>query len=613
MNKLKKMAFISVILIGCNANALDLNNMLDKWIDNKSTAKVEKKENPTKSNNYENNSNDWDREQEGWRTLGIYRIEDRKALAIDSLAEAKAWREADIVFNQVVKWKKIGLNTPKQVREWADNNMFADETTEWFSFGIKTPSDVIQLKNAGVSSTDEMQRWHAIGIKVPKEIIAWKNIFGTDYDPNDAERWMEAKVNTPEEAKKWYDGNFKEYEVNEWKEIGVLNPNDAIKWSSISDGRIDFVKEWFSIQITDVAQINKWAKALNYSNNENTNEDNINYVSIDSVKKVNNFYKNKKNTFELYMADQQELTNSGCKIKYFEYLENDIAIEEAKKWCKIPVDLEHISKLHQASISPDEIKQVNSFINPKSMNHNAYEYNLNDLINWKKNGLALSEFDNWNNLKDSGGARNIIEWKQKKIPDNEIKGWISLGINDSSIIDELAPFGIKSYQDTKKWQDVGVQVSYITIFKNWHNMGLNTPEKIKAWSIVAPNILNKDIHKHIEAQQLVYNALKAGYKTPQEYRVVQIAEEKEQTRLDNERAKVKKVCDAWKDKATQKVYSLGRGHQVWSKSNGKVYYIQQAYGNIFEIMIAGVTFEFTKDSFIPYSELQNAPSKYCYQ
>jgi len=312
------------------------------------------------------------------------------------------------------------------------------------------------------------------------------------------------------------------------------------------------------------------------------------------------------------ISDTEELKSSGCQLDYYKFLKTNTPVAEAKIWCKMNLFSDDLDALTKALVSPEELKKVNAF---KKYDSRFSSNMIHDIVMWKKSGFNLNEFDQWYELKPeiSGGIQNVIQWKQHKIPDDAIKGWFSVGMNDVNSLLTFEKMGIKSPKDAQKWKEVGVQINYISIFQQWLDMGFDTPAKIKTWATVLPELLSEDIDKHSRAQDTLKSILKAGYKTPEEYRAVKQKDQKENEKIKQERAKVKKICDSWQEKATEKTYSLKAGARVWSKVSRNTYTIQTVYQDSFLVWSGGTTWEIKKHLFIPQGELANAPSEYCYK
>lgn len=107
-------------------------------------------------------------------------------------------------------------------------------------------------------------------------------------------------------------------------------------------------------------------------------------------------------------------------------------------------------------------------------------------------------------------------------------------------------------------------------------------------------------------------------KYEQERKERQIKEAEQKSKIDSERKKVQSVCQTWLKKSQKEVYSLGIGENIVTMYGGKagiIYKIKSIEKNTFLVWdgLMRKNAYVAKSSFIPYSSLDNAPSKYCYE
>lgn len=115
-----------------------------------------------------------------------------------------------------------------------------------------------------------------------------------------------------------------------------------------------------------------------------------------------------------------------------------------------------------------------------------------------------------------------------------------------------------------------------------------------------------------------YKAYNKRIKRISEKEQTKIKQAEQKSKIDLERKKVQNACQTWLKKSQKEVYSLGIGENIVSMSSGKagfVYAIKDIEKNTFLVWdgIMKRNAYVPKANFIPYSSLDNAPSKYCYE
>lgn len=107
-------------------------------------------------------------------------------------------------------------------------------------------------------------------------------------------------------------------------------------------------------------------------------------------------------------------------------------------------------------------------------------------------------------------------------------------------------------------------------------------------------------------------------KYEQEKKERKIKEAEQKSKIDSERKKVQNACQTWLKKSQKEVYSLGVGENIVTMYGGKagiIYQIKSIEKNTFLVWDGFMKKNayVPKSSFIPFSSLDNAPSKYCYE
>lgn len=106
------------------------------------------------------------------------------------------------------------------------------------------------------------------------------------------------------------------------------------------------------------------------------------------------------------------------------------------------------------------------------------------------------------------------------------------------------------------------------------------------------------------------------YEQEEKERKIKQAEQK--SKIDSERKKVQNACQTWLKKSQKEVYSLGVGENIvtmYGDKAGIIYQIKSIEKNTFLVWDGFMKKNayVPKSSFIPFSSLDNAPSKYCYE
>jgi hypothetical protein len=496
--------------------------------------------------------------------------------------------------HEIRKWKSVGVNNPEEAVAWEEESPVEQKN-----------SNLVKLRNEyKVKNADDV---HVLA----KKLKPWRNEesgFTFSNALMNMKQWNKIGIDTPEKAEEWQKNDISADKAQHFIKFGIKTPKDAAIWIRASNpdkSIIEEIEKWHAINVTTTEQLSKWMTALGYSSNL--------YYYRNDIEKINNLYKNQKNTLDLFLADKQELTKSGCQMDYSSYLQAHIPVSEAKVWCNLNIQASDVGELKKISVKPEELANIKAI--KRAENWMSTENIVNDILKWNKSGYEVSEFNQWYELGKSviGSMDNVIKWKQQNIPADVIKGWFSVGVNDFNSLPTFAKMGIKSPQEAQQWKAVGVPITYPSFFQQWLDMGFDTPAKIKVWTTVLPDLLSEDVNKHARARDTLKSILNAGYKTPEQYKVAQQKDQKENDKLKQERAKVKKACDAWYNKATEKTYSLKSGARVWSRTSGNVYTIDTVYQDSFLVWGGGTTWEMKKHLFVPYNELSNAPSEYCYK
>jgi hypothetical protein len=414
-----------------------------------------------------------------------------------------------------------------------------------------------------------------------------------------------------DELKIWRDANFyNDDEIKEWISLGFTSPEMTRIWTNPSDDNearsynIEDVKKLFAINITTREQVDLLVKAL------------PSFFTLHEIEKIGRFYKGKKDVANLYLAGNKDIEQLQKKynIEYSQQYQDSLyhwinsgidSVDEAKSSIESGISADTFESLKRIGLKLNDIKQLKTY-QKQSKNINDGKF-VADIILWKENKYDLSEFDSWyslfENIQSSFiGFEDIITWKKNNISIEEAKEWINAGYIMFSDYEIVVNKGIKSPKEAKRWNDVGVNLTN-DVYQRWLALGLDTPEKILPWTKVFPNILHKEISKHLDGLRSVENSIKSGYTTPDSVKAFQVKEEKE-------RLNAQKPCDTWRKKAHKMTYSLGVGDKVVSKNGGK-YVILEVHANTFLVQGLGMNTFIQKSESIPYSELVNVPNKYC--
>jgi len=271
-----KKYFLIAGLLASQVQALDLNLLADEWLRLSKLPKtvqnvpVQNKDDKQIQTKTERNVLAQNRDDEQSQT----KIQNNSNISTSD-AELQQWiKIAEIHFKDDIReWKLLGINSPVKAKQWKD------------SFGID--QDLSQVRD-----------FLELGINDPEEASLWRKV--TSYNTEEIKEWKSIGISSPKEAKKWEyvtsDGRGVSA-VKTFIELGITNPKDGIHWFEISNGDTEIIKEWFAMKITTAEQFMKWVHVLGYTENEK------NHLQIAVVQRIVNFYNNKKNALDLYMAN----------------------------------------------------------------------------------------------------------------------------------------------------------------------------------------------------------------------------------------------------------------------------------------------------------------------
>lgn len=208
-----------------------------------------------------------------WLEVGVqhYDVEDWKSLNITP-EDAKKWMSVGISTRNMYEmrdWARAGVTSIDEIMKWQKLSIPANRVKDYTSQGI-TPETIKAWNDVGIGG-QAIEGYKANGIDTPQEAKMWKDA-GIGHT-NDLKYLKKANIKSPNELNSWKSEGISLFEISNWKEIGINEPQKAKEWKEVTN--IESIPFWQKLNINNPKDVKHYKDA------------NLNVNDVEKIKKAN--------------------------------------------------------------------------------------------------------------------------------------------------------------------------------------------------------------------------------------------------------------------------------------------------------------------------------------